>query len=59
MIETYPANLNDSALGITAISRMMSYPEHVFHAVNNLWSPEDWSEDGAWMRIFRNTRGVL
>lgn len=66
MIETYPANLNGAALGITAISNvesciaaMIPYPERVFHAVSNLWYPRDWSEDSAWMRIFRNARGVL
>ena len=61
--ETYPANPNGSALGITAISNvdgriaaMMPHPERVFRAVSNSWCPEDWSEDGAWMRIFRNAR---
>ena len=39
--------------GITA---MMPHPERVFRAVSNSWYPEDWSEDGAWMRIFRNTK---
>ncbi|WP_418600999.1 phosphoribosylformylglycinamidine synthase, partial [Haemophilus sp.] len=55
--ETYPANPNGSALGITAISNvdgriaaMMPHPERVFRAVSNSWYPEDWSEDGAWMR---------
>ncbi|WP_294792276.1 phosphoribosylformylglycinamidine synthase, partial [uncultured Haemophilus sp.] len=61
--ETYPANPNGSALGITAISNvdgriaaMMPHPERVFRAVSNSWYPEDWSEDGAWMRIFKNAR---
>ena len=61
--ETYPANPNGSALGITAISNvdgriaaMMPHPERVFRAVSNSWYPEDWSEDGALMRIFRNAR---
>ena len=61
--ETYPANPNGSALGITAISNidgriaaMMPHPERVFRAVSNSWYPEDWYEDGAWMRIFRNAR---
>ena len=39
--------------GITA---MLPHPEQVFRAVSNSWYPEDWSEDGAWMRIFRNAR---
>lgn len=61
--ETYPANPNGSALGITAITNvdgriaaMMPHPERVFRAVSNSWYPEDWSEDGAWMRLFRNAR---
>ena len=64
--ETYPANPNGSALGITAISNvdgriaaMMPHPERVFRAVSNSWYPEDWSEDGAWMRVFRNAREGL
>jgi phosphoribosylformylglycinamidine synthase len=24
--------------------------------VNNSWRPDEWSEDGAWMRMFRNAR---
>ena len=39
--------------GITA---MMPHPEQVFRAVSNSWYPEDWSEDGAWMGIFKNTK---
>ncbi|MBF0752483.1 MULTISPECIES: phosphoribosylformylglycinamidine synthase [unclassified Pasteurella] len=61
--ETYPANPNGSVLGITAISNvdgriaaMMPHPERVFRTVSNSWYPEDWSEDGAWMRLFRNAR---
>ena len=61
--ESYPANPNGSVLGITAISNadgriaaMMPHPERVFRAVSNSWYPEDWSEDGAWMRLFRNAR---
>lgn len=64
--ETYPANPNGSVLGITAISNldgrvaaMMPHPERVFRAVSNSWYPEDWSEDGAWMRLFRNARVAL
>lgn len=64
--EQYPANPNGSVLGITAISNldgriavMMPHPERVFRAVANSWYPEDWSEDGAWMRLFRNARVAL
>lgn len=61
--EIYPANPNGSVEGITALSNqdgrvaiMMPHPERVFRTVSNSWHPEDWSEDGAWMRLFRNAR---
>ncbi|MDU8924688.1 phosphoribosylformylglycinamidine synthase [Pasteurellaceae bacterium LIM206] len=64
--EIYPANPNGSVDGITIITNadgriaaMMPHPERVFRAVSNSWYPEDWSEDGAWMRMFRNARVVL
>ena len=64
--EVYPANPNGSVNGITAISNldgrvaiMMPHPERVYRAVSNSWCPEDWTEDGAWMRLFRNARVVL
>ena len=64
--EVYPANPNGSVEGITAITNvdgrvaiMMPHPERVFRAVSNSWHPEDWTEDGAWMRLFRNARVAL
>ncbi|AWW33696.1 phosphoribosylformylglycinamidine synthase [Mannheimia varigena] len=64
--EQYPANPNGSAFGITAIGNtdgrvaiMMPHPERVFRAVSNSWCPEDWTEDGAWMRLFRSARVAL
>jgi len=24
--------------------------------VTNSWRPDDWTEDGAWLRLFRNAR---
>ncbi len=61
--ETYPANPNGSPLGITSVTStdgratiMMPHPERVFRAVSNSWHPEDWQEDGAWLRLFRNAR---
>ena len=64
--EVYPANPNGSALGITALSNtngrvaiMMPHPERVFRTVSNSWHPEEWGEDGAWMRLFRNARNEL
>ena len=61
--EQYPANPNGSPLGISGVTSddgrvtiMMPHPERVFRAVQNSWQPQDWSEDGAWMRLFRNGR---
>ena len=61
--EAYPANPNGSQRGLTSVTStdgratiMMPHPERVFRAVTNSWTPEEWSEDGAWMRIFRNAR---
>jgi phosphoribosylformylglycinamidine synthase len=61
--ETYPANPNGSPRGITGLTSrdgrvtiMMPHPERVFRAVQNSWRPEEWNEDGAWMRMFRNAR---
>ncbi|MGV7960610.1 phosphoribosylformylglycinamidine synthase [Photorhabdus tasmaniensis] len=64
--ENYPANPNGSVNGITAVTSvdgratvMMPHPERVSRTVNNSWHPEEWSEDGPWMRIFRNARKQL
>ncbi|BAP58551.1 phosphoribosylformylglycinamidine synthase [Candidatus Tachikawaea gelatinosa] len=64
--EKYPFNPNGSSNGITAISNkngqvtiMMPHPERVFRTINNSWYPEEWGEDGPWMRLFRNSRKQL
>jgi phosphoribosylformylglycinamidine synthase len=61
--EAYPANPNGSPRGITGLTSrdgrvtlMMPHPERVFRAVQNSWRPDDWNEDGAWLRMFRNAR---
>jgi phosphoribosylformylglycinamidine synthase len=61
--ETYPANPNGSPAGITGVTTrdgrvtiMMPHPERVFRAVQNSWAPDEWLEDGAWIRMFRNAR---
>ena len=61
--EAFPANPNGSARGITGLTSrdgratiMMPHPERVFRAVQNSWHPEEWQEDGAWLRMFRNAR---
>jgi phosphoribosylformylglycinamidine synthase len=61
--DRYPANPNGSPLGITGLTNqdgrvtiMMPHPERVFRAVQHSWRPDDWDEDGPWMRLFRNAR---
>jgi phosphoribosylformylglycinamidine synthase len=61
--EVYPANPNGSPLGITGLTSndgrftiMMPHPERVFRAVQHSWRPDEWTEDGPWMRMFRNAR---
>jgi phosphoribosylformylglycinamidine synthase len=63
MTERYPANPNGSPRGITGLTTkdgrvtiLMPHPERNFRAVQNSWIPEDWTEDGGWMRMFRNAR---
>jgi len=60
----YPANPNGSPEGITGLTSddgrvtiMMPHPERVIRAVQNSWHPDEWDEDGPWMRLFRNARG--
>ncbi|MCW8919252.1 MAG: phosphoribosylformylglycinamidine synthase, partial [Gammaproteobacteria bacterium] len=61
--ELYPANPNGSPLGITGLTTpdgrftiMMPHPERVFRAVQHSWRPDEWGEEGPWLRIFRNAR---
>ena len=61
--ENYPANPNGSPQGITGLTNsdgrftiMMPHPERVFRSVQYSWSPEEWGEDGPWLRMFRNAR---
>ena len=60
---TYPYNPNGSPHGICGLTTpdgrftiLMPHPERVFRAVANSWRPDEWGEDGAWMRMFRNAR---
>jgi len=64
--EKYPFNPNGSALGLAGlcsadgrVTSLMPHPERVFRSVQNSWSPKEWSEDGGWMRVFRNARVFL
>jgi phosphoribosylformylglycinamidine synthase single chain form len=61
--KTYPANPNGSPLGITGLTTrdgrvliMMPHPERAFRAVQYPWRPLDWTEDGPWLRVFREMR---
>ncbi|MGP5435339.1 phosphoribosylformylglycinamidine synthase [Psychrobacter alimentarius] len=61
--ETYPLNPNGSLGGVTGlcstdgrVTIMMPHPERNLKAYNHSWKPEEWDEDGAWMRMFRNAR---
>jgi phosphoribosylformylglycinamidine synthase len=59
----YPANPNGSPEGITGLTSeggrvtiMMPHPERVIRTVQNSWHPDDWGDDGPWLRLFRNAR---
>ena len=61
--ETYPLNPNGSVGGVTGlcstdgrVTILMPHPERTLKAYNHSWKPEQWDEDGAWMRMFRNAR---
>jgi phosphoribosylformylglycinamidine synthase len=61
--DSYPANPNGSRDGICGLSNedgritiMMPHPERVALTKQNSWHPEDWGDDGAWLRMFRNAR---
>ena len=61
--EQYPLNPNGSPLGITGLTTedgrftvMMPHPERVFRSLQNSWYPDEWGEEGPWMRLFRNAR---
>ena len=61
--EKYPANPNGSVEGICGLSNedgrvtiLMPHPERVARTMQNSWHPDEWGDDGAWMRIFRNAR---
>ncbi|WP_023270317.1 phosphoribosylformylglycinamidine synthase, partial [Acinetobacter gyllenbergii] len=62
----YPLNPNGSPEAITGLTSkdgratvMMPHPERNFRALQHSWKPEDWAEDGAWLRMFRNARKFI
>jgi len=63
LAERYPANPNGSLLHIAGLTNadgrvtiLMPHPERVFRTVQHSWHPDEWGEDGPWMRMFRNAR---
>lgn len=61
--ERYPYNPNGSPGGITGVTSrngrvtlMMPHPERVVRTLCHSWHPDDWPEDGPWLRLFRNAR---
>jgi phosphoribosylformylglycinamidine synthase len=63
LARTYPSNPNGSPHGITGLTTpdgrftiLMPHPERVFRTVANSWHPQEWGEDGPWLRLFRNAR---
>jgi phosphoribosylformylglycinamidine synthase len=64
--DAYPANPNGAADGICGLSNedgrvtiMMPHPERVAMTRHNSWHPDEWGEDGPWMRMFRNARNTI
>ncbi len=62
----YPYNPNGSDQGITGLTNddgrvtvMMPHPERLFRTAQFSWHPENWGEDGPWLRMFRNARKWL
>ena len=61
--ERYPANPNGSPDGIGGLASedgrvtiMMPHPERVTRTLQYSWHPDEWGEDGPWLRLFRNAR---
>jgi phosphoribosylformylglycinamidine synthase len=61
--DRYPANPNGSRDGICGLANedgrvtiMMPHPERVAMTRQNSWHPDNWGDDGPWMRMFRNAR---
>ncbi|WP_336406974.1 phosphoribosylformylglycinamidine synthase [Gallaecimonas mangrovi] len=59
----YPLNPNGSPDGIASLTTtdgrvtiIMPHPERVHRTVANSYHPEEWGENGPWMRMFQNAR---
>ena len=64
--QQYPMNPNGSPDAISGVTSkdgratiMMPHPERNFRAIQHSWKPEEWTEDGAWLRMFRNARQFI
>ena len=64
--DAFPANPNGSTDGICGLSNddgrvtiMMPHPERVAMSWQNAWHPDDWGDEGPWMRMFRNARAAI
>jgi phosphoribosylformylglycinamidine synthase len=64
--DKYPSNPNGSLDGICGLSNesgrvtiTMPHPERVAMTMQNSWHPDDWGDDGPWMRMFRNARVAI
>jgi len=64
--EKYPANPNGSVDGICGLSNedgrvtiIMPHPERVARTMQNSWHPDEWGDDGPWMRMFCNARVAI
>ena len=64
--QQYPLNPNGSPEAISGVTSkdgratiMMPHPERNFRAIQHSWKPEEWTEDGAWLRMFRNARKFI
>lgn len=61
--QQYPYNPNGSKRGVTGFTTtdgratiMMPHPERAFLTSQHSWHPEDWKENGPWLRMFQNAR---
>ncbi len=61
--DTYPHNPNGSPDALTGFTTadgrftiMMPHPERLFRTSQFSWRPDEWAEDGPWLRMFRNAR---
>ena len=62
----YPTNPNGSVDGICGLTSddgrvtiTMPHPERVARTTQNSWHPDDWTDNGPWMRLFLNARASL